>query len=138
MKYNYNEIGDSIEPRGLGINSADLIAESFQPNVSITYDVASFDLVDSSNFTYKLNLFDPHSFIIGDRALINDVECTIIGLISSKEVLVKGAGELSANVNYRIKRLVSKANLSNYPEANIYTTNIQNSYIDYYIHIIYT
>jgi len=127
---NYNEIGDVIEPRGLGINSADLITKSLQPNVSITYDVASFDLVDSSNFTYQLNLFDPHSFIIGDRALINDVECTIIGLISSKEVLVKGAGELSANVDYKIQRLISKANLSNYPDANIFTTNVQNSYID--------
>jgi len=127
---NFNEIGDIIEPRGLGINSADLITKSLQPNVSITYDVASFDLVDSSNFTYKLNLFDPHSFIVGDRALINDVECRIIGLVSSKEILVKGAGELFANVDYKIKRLISKANLSNYPNANIFTTNVQNSYID--------
>ena len=69
---NYNEVGDVIEPRGLGIKSVDVVSKSLQPNVSITYDVETFDLVDSSNFTYQLSLFDPHSFIVGDRALIND------------------------------------------------------------------
>ena len=99
-------------------------------NISTTYDIESIELVDESNFTYKLTLFDNHDFIIGDNALINTINCSIISLISSKEVLMKGAGRLSENTEYRIQRLISKANLSNYSDANIYTTNVQNSYLN--------
>ena len=62
--------------------------------------------------------------------MINDLSCKIISLISSKEVLIKGSGELSENTSYRIQRLLSNAKLSNYPSASIFTTNIQNSYLD--------
>jgi hypothetical protein len=128
---NYNtEVGDIIKPKGLGSNVTNIVNKSLFNNISITYDVQSIDLIDKSNFTYKLTLFDNHIFVVGDNALINDVQCSIISLISSKEVLVKGAGELSSNTVYRIKRLLSKANLSNYPSANIFSTNIQNSYSD--------
>ena len=126
----YNEIGDVIEPRGLGSKPDDTVSKSLFYNVSTTYDVESIKLIDQSNFTYQLSLFDDHSFIVGDSALINGLSCSIISLISSKEVLIKGAGELSLNANYTIQRLLSKANLSNYPNTKIYTTNIQNSYVD--------
>ena len=99
-------------------------------NISTTYNVEAIELIDASNFTYKISLFDSHNFIIGDNALINDIECSIISLVSSKEVLIKGAGELSTTVKYKIKRLISKAKLSNYPSANIFTTNVQNSYVN--------
>ena len=126
----YNEIGDVIEPRGLGSKSDDIVSKSLFSNISTTYDVDSIELVDKSNFTYQLNLFDAHDFVVGDNALINTTPCSIISLISSKQVLIKGAGELNEIISYKIQRLLSKANLSNYPEASIYTTNIQNSYID--------
>ena len=126
----YSEIGDVIEPKGLGSNTENPIIKTLFSNISTTYDIESIELVDDSNFTYKLTLFDNHDFIIGDNALINEVECSIISLISSKEVLMKGAGKLSEDVNYKIQRLISKANLSNYPTASIYSTNVQNSYLD--------
>ena len=128
---NYNsEIGDIIKPKGLGSNITNIVNKSLFNNISITYDVQNIELIDKSNFTYKLTLFDNHIFIVGDSALINDISCSIISLISSKEVLIKGAGELSTSVTYKIQRLLSKANLSNYPSVNIFTTNIQNSYSD--------
>ena len=135
LNYNFNtttysEVGDVIEPKGLGVNATDIVSNSLVINVSTRYDVESFELIDKSNFTYKLSLFDPHSFIAGDNAIINDVNCSVISLISSKEILIKGAGELFPDVTYSIKRLISKANLSNYPSASIFTTNVQNSYID--------
>ena len=126
----YNEEGSIIEPKGLGSVSKSKVTDNLFTNISVTYNVESIELIDSSNFTYKLNLFNNHNFIVGDNALINDVSCSIISLVSSKEVLIKGSGELNPNVSYRIQRLLSKANLSNYPGSNIYTTNIQNSYLD--------
>ena len=126
----YNEIGDVIQPRGLGIKADDVVSKSLFYNISTTYDVDSIELVDKSNFTYQLNLFDSHDFVVGDNALINTVNCSIISIISSKQVLIKGAGELNEIVSYKIQRLLSKANLSNYPGASIYSTNIQNSYLD--------
>ncbi len=125
-----SEIGDVIEPKGLGSNTNNPILKTLFSNISTTYDIESIELVDESNFTYKLTLFDNHDFIIGDNALINTINCSIISLISSKEVLMKGAGRLSENTEYRIQRLISKANLSNYSDANIYTTNVQNSYLN--------
>ena len=126
----YSEVGDVIEPKGLGSNTDNKILKALFSNIATTYNVESIELIDKSNFTYKLTLFDTHNFIVGDNALINDIECSIISLVSSKEVLIKGAGELSTIVNYNIKRLISKANLSNYPSVNIYTANVQNSYLD--------
>ena len=126
----YNEVGNIIEPKGLGSISKSKVTENLFSNISITYNVESIELIDSSNFTYKLNLFNNHNFIVGDDALINDVECSIISLVSSREVLIKGSGELNPNVSYRIQRLLSKVNLSNYSDSNIYTSNVQNSYLD--------
>ena len=125
----YNEEGSFIEPKGLGSISKSEVTKNLFINISATYNVESIELIDSSNFTYKLNLFDNHNFIVGDSALINTISCSIISLVSSKEVLIKGSGELNPNVSYSIQRLLSKANLSNYPETNIYTTNVQNSYL---------
>ena len=126
----YNEVGNIIEPKGLGSVSTSEITKNLFTNISITYNVESIELIDDSNFTYKLNLTDNHDFKSGDDALINSLSCEIISLISSKEVLIKGSGELNPNTTYRIERLLSKALLSNYPSASIYTTNIQNSYLD--------
>ncbi len=126
----YNEVGNIIEPKGLGSVSKSKVTDNLITNISTTYNVVSIELVDRSNFTYKLNLFNDHSFVAGDNALINDISCSIISLISSKEILIKGSGELNENVNYSIQRLLSKANLSNYGQSNIFTTNIQNSYLD--------
>ena len=126
----YSEIGDVIETQGLGFNSKSKIVENLFSNVSTTYDVESIELIDSSNFTYKLTLHNPHAFLVGDNALINGLSCSIISLVSSKQVLIKGSGELSTSVNYKIQRLLSKVNLSNYPSASIYTANLQNSYSD--------
>ena len=126
----YNQEGNIIEPKGLGSISKSQVTDNLFPNLSITYNVESIELIDSSNFTYKLNLFNNHNFIVGDEALINDITCSIISLVSSKEVLIKGSGELNPNTSYRIQRLLSKVNLSNYPNASMYTSNIQNSYLD--------
>ena len=126
----YSEIGDVIEPKGLGSNTENKIIKSLFSNISTSYKVESIELIDASNFTYKLTLFDTHTFVIGDNALINDIECSIISLVSSKEVLIKGAGELSLLTKYTIKKLISKANLSNYPTTSIFTANIQNTYLD--------
>ena len=126
----YSEVDDIIEPKGLGSISKSIVTENLFSNISTTYTVESIELIDKSNFTYKLTLFNDHDFIVGDNALINSLSCQIISLISSKEVLIKGSGELDDTLAYKIQRLLSTANLSNYPEASIYTTNVQNSYLD--------
>ena len=126
----YNEAGNTIEPKGLGSISNSKITDNLITNISPTFNVESIELVDKSNFTYKLNLFNNHNFIAGDNALINGISCSIISLISSKEILIKGSGELNEDTTYRIQRLLSKANLSNYGESSIFDTNIQNSYLN--------
>ena len=58
----YNEEGSVIEPKGLGSVSKNIITKNLTTNISVTYNVESIELIDKSNFTYKLNLFDNHIF----------------------------------------------------------------------------
>ena len=67
----YNQTGSVIEPKGLGSVSKNIVTKNLFANVSTTYLIENIELIDSSNFTYKLNLFDDHNFIGGDNALIN-------------------------------------------------------------------
>ena len=82
----YNEEGSIIEPKGLGSISKSRVTDNLFSNISVTYNVESIELIDSSNFTYKLNLVNDHDFKSGDDALISGLSCEIISLISSREV----------------------------------------------------
>jgi len=131
----FNE-NDLIEIKTLGIDSTDVVANNWFFNIATTYDVNSIALIDSSNYTYRVVTFDDNNFIIGDsvKLIFND-GTTIISIVSEvsnpKSFSIKGQGQFDVSKKYRVQKVLSKVSSTNYPETNIYATNVQNVYGDY-------
>jgi hypothetical protein len=127
---------DTIQIKTLGSDLKDLRSNNWFFNIPVEYDVKSIILLDSSDFTYKITLYDEHRFIIGDRfSLVSQIGDQILGTIDFVEsrkinVVIKGNARLDTNLTYVIKKLVSKVNLFNYEELNYYNSNVQNVYYD--------
>ena len=122
--------GDIIESANLGETVKNLQATELFYNICPTYSVASFEIADLSNESYKLTLFDPHTFKVGDTVFMNGTEGEVIVINNYKEVTVKSVGTLVVGRSYTAQRLLLKAKLENYPESSNYTTNVQNAYKD--------
>ena len=122
--------GDIIESGNLGKNVKTLQASKLFYNICPTYNVASFEIADKANQSYKIILFDPHSLNLGDRVLINQTEAEVTVINNHKEVTIKSAGNLVTGRSYTLQKLLSKAKLTNYPESSNYSTNVQNAYKD--------
>ncbi len=144
----YYEKGEKIEIESLGSNLSTVKANNWFFNVSVRYDVKSLQLVDVSNYTYRVNLYDEHDFVIGDSITLissNDrefygeiipenidstVTSNISGFDSKLAFNITGQGQLNTNVFYTVRKNISKVSTTNYPSLTKYTTNVQNVYTD--------
>ena len=138
-KFNYSDdthyysSGDTVKLKTLGISDKEFNAKNWFYNISPTYKVKSIELIDSSDNTYKFNLFVDHCFRFGDNATIIDdtnVEkvTSIINIDSSKSVVVRGQGSLDSAKTFTLKRNLLSADSNSFPESSIYNTNVQNVY----------
>ena len=64
-------MGDEIEIKTLGKNELGPKASNWLYNIATNYDVGSVSLVDSSNFTYKIETKDDNIINLG-----NPIVCT--------------------------------------------------------------
>ena len=127
---------DTARIKTLGISSSTIRRNNWIDNVANDYKVSSFILQDSSNFTYDITVFDPHNFRIGDKLKITDNSSvsnnsTVVDILDEKRFSIRGQGQLSSNLTYRISRYILKPNSSLYPQLNSNTANIQNVYTNY-------
>ena len=68
--------------------------------MSSIYKVNNIALVDSSDNTYRINLNTDHYFKLGDIGTITSNDgisksATIVDILSSKSIVIKGQGNLS-------------------------------------------
>ena len=126
---------DTAQLKTLGISDSSFKGKNWFYNISPIYKVKNISLIDSSDWTYQLELNIDHCFKVGDLASVilqSDVRqtSTVIKVVSSKKVEVKGQGQLTDQPSdtYRLKRLVLKTESNNFPESSIYSTNVQNVY----------
>ena len=129
----YYENNDIIEQKCLGIALTSYSANNWIFNVATSYDVKSIIVRNNSNFTYTVTTLDSHNFSIGDTAKIIEIggkenNCTIISVLNQFSFVIRDSGSLDTQKKYRIQKQLSKVNSNNYPELNIYTTNVQNVY----------
>ena len=129
----YYEYGDSIKIRTIGNDNSDIRANNWLFNISPKYSVSQTTLEDSFNFTYEVTTFDETNFYIGNAATLlfsdgTEKETTIISVVGKSKFLIKGQGEFDVSQLKSIKKITSKANFTNYPELNVYSTNVQNTY----------
>lgn len=139
-KTKYYAKGETVNISNLGYSSIDEVRfENWLYNFSIVYDVKDIVLVDASNFSYKVDVFDVPSFNLGDRATIisNTGEInsqvlieqgSVISFDDKTSFIIGGQGELDLSLTYKIRKNISKANFRNYPFINFYNTNVQNTY----------
>jgi hypothetical protein len=139
---------DLIKIKCLGANLTDYKSNNWFYNVSTRYDVKTIQLLDSSDFTYRVNLYDSHNFSIGDSiTLIRSDDKEFTSIIVSEEItstsqssvislqnrtsfVIKGQGELDTTKFYTIRKNILKVNSSNYSNLAKYTANVQNTYTD--------
>jgi hypothetical protein len=134
--------GDSIKIKTLGINLKDEKSNNWFFNIPLKYDVESIQLLDTSDQSYTINIFDDSYIRVGDSVtLISSTDVKKTGTVTSfnnkKSFNVQfGSNQFEPNesldlgLNYIIKKNLSKVFSENYQEVNQYTSNVQNVYID--------
>ena len=131
----YLEKGYTSQIKTLGVNSEDVVSNNWFFNISTSYDVESISLIDSTDYTYRVNTKLNHIFRIGDSLKIIDSSgieknSTIIDVVSEKSFNIKGQGELLITNLYTVKRNILKPNSSTFPKISVNNANIQNIYKD--------
>jgi hypothetical protein len=131
----YYESGDVIQTKTLGIGLTSSVSNNWFYNIATSYEVQSITLQNISNFTYIVKTYDKHNFVIGDSAKIIFTDGTekttnVISILNQNTFVIRGQGQLDLQRNYVIQKILSRVNSNNYPELNIYTTNVQNLYAD--------
>lgn len=125
--------GDTAKIKTFGVDDNSFKAKNWLYNVSPSYKVNTFDLLDSSDNTYNLNLNVNHYFYLGDGIELiysngQKKTATVIGIPSGKSITVRGQGQLSENLNYTVKKSIRRVTSNSFVNASIYTANIQNLY----------
>lgn len=134
----YYEPKEKIKIKTLGEDISGLKANNWFFNVSVTYDVQEIVIDDSSDFSYKVALFDEHNFVIGDSfTLYASDGLNYTGTINFVEneniVIINGTGPLNESLSYTIRKNISKVNVKSekYSNLSIFNSNVQNIYTDY-------
>ena len=118
----------------LGYQGKSTLDNGWVFNTSPTYEVESYEVIDSSDQTYSVTLKNRHAFQTGDILEIveGDVvisNSTVLDVLSEKTVVIIGQGLLKGN-GFKVRRKILKVNSSKFLDANILSANIQNIYKD--------
>ena len=121
-----------VNVTNLGISEKNVKTNKWFYNVSPTYKVKSIELIDSSNSTYKITLNVSNQFRIGDTAeiILNESrkETRITSITDEKSFTITGQGALDTEAVYTIQRKIQKVSSETFPEAEIYSADIDNVY----------
>ena len=128
-------INDTAKIKTLGVADNSFKGRNWFYNISPIYKIKSLTLIDSSDWTYKVDLNVNHCFKVGDLASIiigNDTRATstVLKINYAKSFECKGQGQLKeqSSNTYRVRRLILKTESNNFPDSTIYSTNVQNVY----------
>jgi hypothetical protein len=129
---------DTIKIKTLGIDLKDYKSNNWFFNIPIKYEVKSIQLLDSSDKSYRINVYDDHFLKVGDLVtLISSSGLEQSGYVTffnnEKSFSIQFGSEeslLNTNLIYTAKKNLSKVSTENYLSANQYTSNVQNVYSD--------
>ena len=128
---------DIAKIKTLGIGDTSFKSKNWFYNIASNYNVKSIELLDISDYTYKVTLNVSNIFRIRDKATIIDSanlskSTTIINVLDEKTIVIRGQGVLSSTSSYIIKRNILKAESNSFPHISKYSTNVQNLYKEKY------
>jgi len=128
---------DVIQIKTLGIDLKDYKSNNWFFNIPVKYEVKSVRLLDSSNRSYQINVYDNHSLRVGDFVTIFSSGFEQSGYVTffnnEKSFSIEFGSDqslLDVNLIYSIKKNLSKVSSENYPSLNQYTSNVQNVYYE--------
>ena len=131
----YFEENDTAKIKTLGVADNSFKGRNWSYNISPIYQVKSVTLIDSSDWTYQIDLNVNHCFVVGDLASVilggqSRPTSTVLKVRSATSFEIKGQGKLEDQKpnTYTIKRLILKTESNNFPDSTIYSTNVQNVY----------
>jgi hypothetical protein len=129
---------DTIKIKTLGIDLKDYKANNWFFNIPVKYEVKSIELLDNSDKSYRVNLYDDHFFKIGNSVSLlssSGIEYTgfVVSFINEKSFSIQLGSKsdlLDTNLLYFARKNVTKVFSENYPSVNQYTSNVQNIYYE--------
>ncbi len=128
--------GDLIKIKTLGTDLKDYKSNNWFFNIPVKYDVESIELLDESDGSYKINVYDDNFIKVGDFVSLipsggDKIDCYVTFLNGDRSFNIQvGSRILNTNLSYSVKKNLSKVTSENYPSVNQYTSNIQNVYSD--------
>ena len=134
----YYSADEKTKIETLGKNVEDLKFNNWFFNIPVTYNVKNITVESLIDFTYSVELYDNHSFVLGDTFTLtsssSDVYYGNISFVRNEKVIViSGQGQLNTNLNYTIKKNISKVKIKTekYKYLEVYNSNVENIYTDY-------
>jgi hypothetical protein len=126
----YHTIGEKIKIKTLGIDLKDDLSNNWYFNVSSTFEVKSIE--SQLPTTYRITLFDSHTFRIGDSISVKDSDgliynFSIKNILSDKVFDCDGTIIPNLNSKFTLKRNRIKAFSTKY-NINTIDANVQNVY----------
>ena len=105
-------------------------------STTYNYKTKSYNLTNTSNYSYEVISYDAHNFRVGDRGLVirSDgvkKDCDIISVTGEKKFTIRGQGELFSLYTYEVQRKLTKVDSTRYPYLVRNNANIQNTYTNF-------
>ena len=125
--------GTTANITSYGISERNFTTRGWEYNVSPIYSVDSVELIDTSDFTYKITLKSSHYLKSGNSIFISlknntKVDSTIISIDSEKSFRVRGQGELDEEQVNSIQRKIQKGLSNSFSKINEFSTGVDNLY----------
>ena len=127
-------INETAKIKTLGDNDTSFKAKDWFYNIAPIFKVKELEVIDPSDNTYLVTFDIDHSFRIGDKADLidnaNNVKptSTVIDVDGARQITIKGQGLLDLTYQFTIRRNILKTQSTTFPEASLYSTNVQNVY----------
>ncbi len=131
----YYDTSSKIQIKTLGKDVKDIKANNWIFNIATTYDIDTLTLIDSSNFSYRVTVFDDHQLFVGNNVKLffvdgTEVTSSVSEVLNSKSFVISGQGQLNTARKNKIQKLVGKVDAANFPSTNVFSSNVQNTYED--------
>ena len=127
-------VNETAKIKTLGDNDTSFKGKNWFYNIAPVFEVKELEVIDPSDNTYLVHFYVDHSFRIGDKAdLIDNAgnvkpTSTIIDIDGARKITIKGQGLLDLTYKFTIRRNILKTQSTTFPEASLYSTNVQNVY----------
>ena len=116
-----------------GISEYNFTTRGWEYNVSPKYNVEDVELIDTSDFTYKLTLKSRHYLKVGNSIIINLKDKTkltsnVISIDSEKSFRIRGQGELEESQVDKVQRKIQKGESNTFSKISEFSTGVDNLY----------